>query len=239
MPMVLTAQNKDRKQPPRSLYTFVEAQKLQWKEFWKGMDGDQDKITEFAKKSGVEAPEEWCETLHRFLFDLYPSDPLSRHAASATFDKFTEKIADAHVKEPKERNWYTLLGMTENSFIAMLQRASVIDDPVVAIKYLNSRIRDFGSDLYSEFLLAKAPGAKEFKSIASKLNDRAYKLEVAAGIDILGDLAPGTVVAHELWPGETFTVVGALVYNGKNIIAVEDTNGICGYVLDKWNLTLA
>lgn len=238
MPL-LTAQSETyRAQPPRSLYTFVEAHKRGWKDFWESMDGDREKIVDFAEKADVEAPEEWYETLHRFLFDVYPSDPMAKTAAAANFSKFLSNIAEAHIKEPKPRKWYTTRGITEDNFVSMMERAALLDDPTMAIKYLNSRIRDFGSDLYSEFLLAKAT-KKEFKSIASKMNKKAYDIETKEGLDINADIISGSKVCHSLWPGEVFEVLGKLSHEGKEVIAVEDESGYCGFVFDKWNLFAA
>lgn len=207
--------------------------------FWKEMDGDKEKILEFAEKSEIENPEDWYEELHRFLFDFFSGDDrLLKKAAKKTFGEFLKQLAENHVNNPKEKMWYFKKGLKPKDFIRVMQFAAEMSEPRQAISYINARTPDFGAELYSEYILSKTPGKKEIQSIASDLNKKAYMLEVQATKKTAFDIfAVGDVVSHSLFPNDEFTVVA--VDKENEMLVLEDDKERESYVFDLWNLEKA
>lgn len=237
MPLLVVAETY-RKQIERNMYMFEPSHKSLWLAVWEEFDGEKEKLLEFAEEGGVSNPEDWVEELHRFLFSVYSSDcPTFKTAAKTDFASFLKVITEKHIKNPYEKGWYLARGVTERGFIQYLERAALLEDPDLSVKYLNSKIPDFGYKLYSEFLLARSPKKKELKSIASATNKRAYELEKSVGFDLLAGLRVGDRIEHTLFPGEIFSVVAFLKEKDQDVIVVEDQNNKLGYVFDKWNVT--
>jgi hypothetical protein len=220
------------------LYTFADEQKKGWLEFWKDMDGDRDKILDFAKKADVDNPEEWFNSLHKFLFDLFAGDvKLLRKAAKKSFGEFLAQVAENHVNDPKPTDWYYLKGLRQRDFVRVMEYASMMPDVRGAIAYVNARTPEYGAKLYNEWLLSKTPQNKELKSIASDMNKKAYEIEKeATGKDGLLDLTAETKVKHAAFPGEVFTAVE--VDDEEAFVVVEDKNEKENYVFDIWNLEI-
>lgn len=183
---------------PSCLYDFPKEHKETWCEFWKSLDGDHDKIIDFAKKAGVENPVEWAEELHRFLFDVFIGCPeLAKKASKENFGKFLDTVAKEHEKNPKDKRWYLERGILPDDFAPCLKAAAELEKPSEAINHLNNHIVNFGNDLYSEFLLLKTKQSAELKSLASKLTKDAYDMERK----VLGDKHP---VSASIKVGATF-----------------------------------
>ena len=237
MPLLRIAQSHScLNQPPYCLYTFAEEQRKGWLEFWKDMEGDREKILDFAKKADVENPPEWFDSLHKFLFDFFSGDvKLLKNAAKKSFGEFLAQVAENHVNDPKPTDWYFLKGLRQRDFVRVLEYASMMPDPRGAIAYVNARTPEYGAKLYNEWLLSKTPQNKELKSIASDMNKKAYTLEKdATGKDILSELTEETKVKHSAFPRELFTAVG--VDTAEGFVVVEDKNNKESYVFDIWNL---
>jgi len=183
MPLLAVGQRHSWvKQPPYNFYRFPDEHRGNWKTFWEEMDGDREKILAFAEKSDIECPCEWFESLHWFLFDIFSGDEkLMRKASKGGFGSFLAQVATNHINSPKEKEWYFLKGVTPENFIRVVETAAEIDDIRHCVAYVNARMKEFGSALYSEFLLSKVVEKKELKSIASELNKKAYALEKQAG----------------------------------------------------------
>lgn len=238
MPLLTAQKHQWTKQPPYNFYHFPEEHKANWKTFWEEMGGDIDKILEFAKKADIEAPNEWFESLHRFLFSEFSGDAkLTKSAASKTFGAFLTEIAKRHQEDPKERNWYSLRGVTKHGFIAALERAAEINDLRQSVAYINARIKDFGFYLYSEYTLTKTKQKEKIKSVASDLNKEAYDLET----DVLGEsplrwIAEGNVVTHAFFPGEKFMVIDVVADKDLDMLVTRDSAGKVAFIKDLWNV---
>lgn len=236
MPLLKIAQtHKCLNQPSYRLYTFAEEQKKNWYKFWEEMDGDMDKILEFAKKADVDNPEDWYEELHKFLFDLFAGDvKLIKKAAKSDFKGFLGQVAENHVNNPKEKYWYYGKGLKPNDFIRVVEYAAQFEDPVRAISYINARTPEYGAKLYSEWLLSKVINKKELVTVASNMNKEAYKIEAAISGSIFDRLAVDDKIKHLRFANEEFKVLN--VNKEDEFIVVEDENGKEGYVFDYWNV---
>lgn len=226
-------------QPPRCLYEFAEEHRKGWCSFWKALDGDLDKILDFAKKAEVANPEEWYSELHRFLFDVFSGDyRLLKKAAKADFGGFISQIAENHVNDPKEDNWYFLKGLTYNKFLAMLEYAANIPVPHDAIANINSHVPGFGAKLYSEFLLSKTKHKSEIKSIASEINKKAYDLEKGLTGKTFFDNIPNKEfkVKYAGCPNEILNVVA--VDKENEFIIVEDSDKNEGFIFGVWDVEI-
>jgi len=229
------------KPAPNNLYHFPREHKAGWQAFWESMDGDTDKILDFAKKSDIDSPEEWFSALHLFLFDVFSGNPnLLKVASGKSFGEFLKQVAENHTKDPKDKNWYVEKGITKNKFIAALERAADIADVKQAIGYVNARIVNLGFYLYSEYLLAKTEGKSKLKSVASGMNKQAYELEhKALGYSPLEDLAIGDKIGHSLAPHNVFMVVDVVKDNSTiEMIVARDLHGKAAYIEDIWNVTV-
>lgn len=239
MPLLTAEKHQWTSQPPYNFYHFPMEHLAAWETFWKEMDGDMDKILAFAEKSKVECPKEWFESLHRFLFDTFSGNvKLLKQGADSSFGTFLGKVTKAHEDNPKEKQWYTVRGITKDKFIAMLERASQIKDVRQAVAFVNSRVKDLGFYLYSEFLLSKTKAKSEIKSVASDLNKQAFDLEVEAlGHSPVFNADVGDTVEHGLFPGEEFTVLEA-VRDGDTLtmLVASDSAGRVAFITDLWNV---
>jgi hypothetical protein len=243
MPMRIAEKHQWTKQPPYNFYHFPEEHRAGWQNFWESMDGDLDKVLAFAEKSDIECPCEWAESLHRFLFSIFSGDPkLLKNAADKSFGSFLSQVATNHQKEPKEKNWYTIRGITQSNFVAMLERASDIKDARQAVAFINARVRDLGFYLYSEFILSKTKGKSEIKSVASDLNKQAFKIEKKVlGESPLIGIRKGQSVRHSLFPDEHFMVIEAIKNNEDEpeMLITRDTKGRIAFIEDLWNVLIA
>jgi hypothetical protein len=244
MPLLTTGQRHSwTKQPPYSFYNFPEMHKANWKTFWEEMDGDREKILAFAEKADIECPCEWFESLHRFLFDSFSGDvKLMKKASKEGFGAFLAKIAENHINDPKDKYWYFDKGITQGEFLHVLESASEIDDPRQAVSYINARVRDFGFDLYSEYILSKTKEKKELTSIASEMYKKAYELENAvAGRDLISVKA-GDKIKHNLFADLDLTVDEVSVDEEKklvDIVIAKDASNHTYYIEDVWNIERA
>lgn len=255
MPLKIKSFNHDcLNQPPRNLYSFAGEQRSAWSLFWEEMDGDLDKILKFANDSGIENPEEWFESLHHFLFDVFSGNPkLLKKAAKKTFQEFLAQVAENHINDPKDKYWYFGKGLTKQQFIRMIEGAATVVDLRQSIAYLNARAsNDFGSKLYSEYILSKTPQKKEIISIASEMNKKAWEIESElSGKEISANIADK--IMHLRFPGEEFTVtevhrsVAKIKIDGETqhiepiqtCLVVKDSKGKTGYIFDLWNVEKA
>jgi hypothetical protein len=206
------------------------------------MDGDLDKIMDFAKTADIECPREWTESLHRFLFSVFAGDPkLLKSAADKSFGGFLSQVAANHQKEPLDRNWYVIRGITQSNFVAMLERAANIKDVRQAVAFVNARVRDLGFYLYSEYILSKTKNTGEIKSVASLLNKEAYELESEVlGESPLMGIKEGHSIKHSLFPDDYFMVIEAVKDSNDEIevLVARDTNGHIAFIKDLWNVQL-
>jgi hypothetical protein len=164
--------------PVHGLYTFAEEHKEDWHKFWINMQGDIDKILDFAKDLGIESPKDWLEELHRFLFDIFSgSYRMITASNNLTFNQFLKGIIENHKKSPKTHYWYACHDTDLNGFIKIFEIASEFDDYKEAINHINARIRDFGSKVFNEWVLTKAKESGEIKSIATNKIKEMNKLE--------------------------------------------------------------
>ena len=240
MPLHHTAQNHSWvNMPPFGIYKFVDKQRPQWEAFWREMEGDIDKIAEFAQKSEVPSPYNWVEQLHRFLFDTFSGDPrLMKYAAKKNFGEFLKQVVENHINDPRERAWYASKGVQKRDYISTLERASLFEKPDEAIVFINARIIDMGAKLYSEYVLSKTPQSKEIVSIASKLNKQAYKIEQKiTGKVIPFELKAGDEIKHARFPGEKFTVL-EIDSEEDPFLVVRDAENKVGYITDVWNVSV-
>ena len=240
MPLLTAEKHQWTKQPPYNFYHFPEEHRAGWQTFWEEMDGDLDKILAFAKTADIECPNEWYESLHRFLFLTFAGNvKLLKCGADTSFGTFLQKVRDNHFNNPKNKQWYTVRGITQNNFIAMLERATDIKDIRQVVAFVNARVKDLGFYLYSEFLLSKTKGKSEIKSVASTLNKKAYKLESAAiGHSPLEDLQDGHTVRHSLFPDDAFEITEIIRDDNKAIsmLVASDTAGRVAFITDLWNV---
>jgi hypothetical protein len=241
MPL-FTASSKHQwtKQPPYNFYHFPEEHRQGWEQFWEEMNGDMEKIISFAKTANIEDPNEWYESLHRFLFNAYCGNPkILKSAAAKSFDAFVKSIAQNHTNNPKPREWYTVRGITVENFISMLERAAEIKDIRQIVGFINARVRDLGFHLYSEFLLSKTKGKSKIKSVASDLNKEAYEIECNAyGASPLEALTVGNTVTHSLFPDEHFMLTDIIRKDDESIhvLVARDSKGKVAFIPDLWNV---
>ena len=240
MPLLTAEKHQWTKQPPYNFYHFPDEHRAGWQVFWKEMDGDIDKILEFAKKADIECPNEWYESLHRFLFLTFAGNTkLLKTSADTSFGTFLQKVRDNHFNDPKNKQWYTVRGITKNNFIAMLERAVDIKDIRQAVAFVNARVKDLGFYLYSEFILSKTKGKSKIKSVASNTNKKAYELEIEAiGESPLTSLHVGNTIQHSLFPDEEFKI-SEIVKDGHNkmkMFVTRDTQGRVAFISDFWNV---
>jgi hypothetical protein len=221
---------------PNGTYAFAKEQKKGWEDFWKEMDGDIDKLLDWAKKADIENPQDWVESLHLFLFSTFAGDVrLIKKAATSNFSTFLSKIVEEHVKDPKPNDWYYLKGVNKKKFLHVLEKAALYEKPTDAIKCIDSNMAEFGKKLYSEFLLAKTKYKKEMKSIASEMNKKAYEIEKAVlGKDLLDILNTGDKIIHAKHADQELEILD--VIPEEEMLIVEDQNGNIGYVLDLWDV---
>lgn len=237
MPLLKTSQtHKCLNQPPYRKYVFADEHKKDWMTFWKAMDGDRDKILDFAEKSEIQNPKDWYEELHRFLFDFFAGDDkLLKKAAKKTFGEFLAQVAENHVNAPKDKYWYFGKGLKPKDFIRVIEFAAAMADPSQAISYINARTPEYGAKLYSEYILSKTPGKKEIESIASDLNKKAFlKEKELTGLDTFDIFREGDTVRHLRFANEEFKIVVA--DREHEMLVLEDSNGREAYVFDPWNL---
>jgi hypothetical protein len=240
MPLLTAEKHQWTKQPPYNFYHFPDEHRAGWKVFWEEMDGDLDKILAFAKKAGIECPNEWYESLHRFLFLTFDGNvKLLKCGADTSFGTFLQKVRDNHFNNPKNKQWYTVRGITQNNFIAMLERAADIKDVRQVVAFVNARVKDLGFYLYSEFLLSKTKGKSEIKSVASNLNKKAYKLErEAIGHSPLEELESGNIIRHSLFPKDEFEITEIVKDEDEkiNMLVTKDKNERIAFIVDLWNV---
>lgn len=238
MPLLTAQKHGLGTNTPFNFYHFPEEHKENWSAFWESNDGDLDKILDFAKKAGIERPAEWVDSLHRFLFDVFSGNPkLLKHASKGTFGTFLNKVVENHKKEPKDRNWYVVRGVTPDSFVAMLERAAEIKDTQHCVSFINARLKDMGFYLYSEFILSKTSEKSKIKSVASRLMRQSRNIiEDVTGQSVLAHAEPGLNVSHKLFPGEVLEIVGSGELDSEKFIAVVDEASRIGFVFDHWNL---
>ncbi len=240
MPQLTAQKHSWIRQPPYNFYHFPEEHRKGWEKFWKEMDGDETKVLDFAKKADIECPCEWFESLHRFLFGVFCGNPkMLKHAASKDFKTFLGQTAKNHQNEPKERDWYTIRGITHPNFVAMLERAAEVNDVRQAVAFVNARVKDFGFYLYSEYILSKTEGKSEIKSVASDLNKQAYELECKAiGESPIGGLDDGCIINHSLFPEDKFVVTEVLrkVNDEIETLVAQDKDGHIAFIQDLWNV---
>jgi hypothetical protein len=238
MPLLTAEKHQWTRQPPYNFYHFPEEHRIAWQIFWKEMDGDIDKILAFAKKADIECPNEWYESLHRFLFLTFSGNAkLLKVAADTSFGTFLQKVRDNHTNDPKHKQWYTVRGITKDKFIAMLERAADIKDIRQSVAHINARVKDLGFFLYSEFILSKTKGKSEIKSVASDLNHKAYEIEKAAiGESPLGTLQPNATIYHNLFPDDQFRVAEIVKDKDINMIVAYDQNNNVSFITDIWNV---
>jgi hypothetical protein len=242
MPLLTAQKHQWTSQPPYNFYHFPEDHREGWSAFWESMDGDTDKVLDFAKKAGIEFPEEWFESLHKFLFDAYAGNPkLLRQSADKSFGGFLSDVAKNHQDNPKDKSWYTKRGVTKKQFIAMLERSAEISDPRQSVAYVNARVRDLGFYLYSEYMLSKTKGKSKIKSVASDLNKQAYEIECnVAGESLLQNIKEGQPVRHAMYPDEPFLVTEAVQdSSGKlKMLVVRGASGNISFIKDLWNVSV-
>jgi hypothetical protein len=240
MPLLTAQKHQWTKQPPYNFYHFPDEHLVGWQKFWEEMDGDLDKILAFAEKASIECPCEWFESLHRFLFGTFAGDvKLLKTAAEKDFKAFLKQTAENHQKEPLSKEWYTVKGITQNNFIAMLERAAEITDVRQAVAFVNSRIRDLGFFLYSAYILSKTKGKSEVKALASDLNKKAYVLETdAIGESPINGITAGLTVTHALFPGDFFMITEVLRTASDEIetLVTRDPRGHIAFINDVWNV---
>ena len=240
MPLLTAQKHQWTGQPPYNFYHFPDEHRAGWQKFWEAMDGDFDKIIDFAKKADIECPKEWYESLHLFLFDIFAGNPkLLKCAANKSFGGFIGDVAKNHSDSPKQKDWYTVRGVTTRQFIAMLERAAEIKDVRQAVAFINARVKDLGFYLYSEFLLAKTEGKSALKSVASDLNKKAYEIECEVlGQSPIEGIEEGTVVKHSLFPSDNFMITD-VVRDENDLLSVvvgRDSIGRVAFFSDLWNL---
>jgi hypothetical protein len=206
------------------------------------MDGDFDKIIKFAEDSKIECPNEWFESLHRFLFGIYYGDPKILKCGAFEdkgFKDFVKKTSEEHKKNPMDKYWYTVRGITKDNFIAMLERACEVNDPRQSVAFVNARVKDYGFFLYSAYLLSKTKGKSEVKTQASKLNQQAYQLETdAIGESPISGVTAGLTVTHALFPEEFFMVTDVVrtASNELEMLVTRDKQGHVAFIKDVWNV---
>ena len=242
MPLYATAQkHKSLNQPTYGHYTFPHEHKCGWMEFWKAMDGDLDKIIDFAKKAEIESPTEWFESLHWFLFDTFYGNPaILKKASASSFQTFLKQVAENHTKNPKPKHWYTAHQITIDKFVRAMEAASEIQDTPQAISFINARIMALGSHLYAEYLLSKTKHFSDLKSVASSKNKEAYEMEKQAlGASPLATLKVGEAVTHALHPGQSFPVLQVFLDKDDVDSLVVESEGNVTAFEDVWNVARA
>lgn len=178
MPLFKIAESKNLEVPVHGLYTFAEEQYCNWHKFWMDMGGDIDKILKFATDLGIEEPKEWYEELHRFLFSVFcGSYKIVTASKSSKFNSFLKEVIENHKKEPKDQYWYSCKGLSKDDFFRIFEVASEFEDPKESIRYINSRVPDFGSKVYNEWVLTQAMKKEELRSIANNKMKNANKIE--------------------------------------------------------------
>jgi len=240
MPLLTAQKHQWTGQPPYNFYHFPDEHLAGWRKFWEEMDGDMDKILGFAETAGVECPNEWFESLHRFLFGIFVGDPkLLKCASEDGFKAFLKKTSEEHKKKPMDKFWYSVRGITKNNFIAMMERASEINDVRQCVAFVNARVKDLGFFLYSAYLLSKTKGNSEVKALASDLNKKAYTLETSAiGESPISGITAGITVTHALFPNEFFmiTEVARTASEDVEMLVARDGKGHIAFIKDVWNI---
>lgn len=240
MPLLTAQKHSWKNQPPNNFYHFPEEHKAGWKKFWESMDGDMDKIIDFAKSADIECPAEWFESLHRFLFDVFCGDPkILKCAAEKGFKEFLGQVIKNHKEKPKEKAWYVKQCITPEKFIGVLERAAEITDVRQAVALINAHMKDLGFGLYSEFILSKTKAKSEIKSVASDLNKKAYVLECEAlGESPISGLHEGNVIGHSLHSKDYFMVTEVVHDDKDNIemVVARDEHGHVAFIKDLWNV---
>jgi len=223
---------------PYNFYHFPEVHKENWESFWESNDGDIDKILDFAKKADIAHPEEWLESLHIFLFDTFSgSTKLLKKASKGTFGSFITKVIGNHKKEPKDKHWYITRGVTKDSFIGILERASEINAIQHCVSFINARVKDLGFHLYSEYILSQTSEKSKMKSVASGMRKESKEIIAqVTGSSILDELEPGSAVSHRLFANEVLEVIGSGSLDDANFVAIVDEDYRVGFVFDHWNL---
>ena len=233
-------------------YKFNDKQKPMWLEFWKEMDGDTDKLLDFAKNAEIDNPIDWVNTLHKFLFDFFSgSEKLLKQAAKKDFKAFLTQVAENHINDPKEKYWYFKKGLKIRDFIRVMENAACFEKADESVRYINARTPDYGAELYSEWLLSKAINKKELVSVASDLNKKAYRAEEKLTGRTILDVVKvdgSTKLTHMRFPGSVLTVVGVhrpplkvAATNDtedKSYMVIKDQHGKTGYIFDPWNVKI-
>lgn len=241
MPLLTAQKHQWTYQPPYNFYHFPEEHRIGWQTFWEEMGGDIDKILDFARAAKIDSPEEWFESLHIFLFSTFSGNPkLLKTAAKKDFGGFLQTVIKNHQDNPKQKQWYTVRGVTRDGFIAVLERAADIKDLRQAVAFINARVKDLGFHLYSEFILAQTSARSKIKSVASDLNKQAYEIECEVlGKSPLEGIAENVVVAHALFPEDRFVITDVIRNDDSSLLLLvaKDLNGKVAFIPDLWNVT--
>lgn len=233
-------------------YVFNDEHKADWAEFWESMDGDLEKVLDFAEKAEIENPVDWVNNLHKFLFDFFSgNEKLLKKAGKKSFKDFLAQVAENHINDPKEKYWYFKKGLKIQDFIRVMEYAACFEKPTEAVRYINARTPDYGAKLYSEWLLSKAINKKELVSVASELNKKAYKLEEEiTGKSIFDAVKTDgtTKISHSRFPNSELTIVGVhkaplkISASGdtedRSYLIIQDEKGKTGYIFDPWNVEI-
>jgi len=167
-------------------YHFTDDHRVQWQEFWQSIDGNMDECLKFAEKGGIYDPDQWCASLYKFLFSVWPGNPklLMKEARANSLQAYVALVADTHRETPREKSFYSKWGVTGDDFVRIMDSAKAFDFEYDIVQYINARIPTYGDRVLEEYALQVGGFEKiqrrvaELRSLAAKVRKEAIKYEL-------------------------------------------------------------
>jgi hypothetical protein len=171
---------------PYMKYYFSPDLLSQWQEFWQSINGDINECLKFAEKGSISDPNQWCASLHKFLFSVWPGNPklLMKEAKVNSLQGYVTLIADQHRETPREKSFYIKLAVTGDDFVRIMDSAKAFESEYDIIQFINARIPDYGNRVLEEYALqfggfeAVQEKVAELRSLAKKVRKEAAKLDL-------------------------------------------------------------
>jgi hypothetical protein len=167
-------------------YYFSDDHRTQWQTFWHSINGSMDECLKFADKGNLLDPEQWCASLYKSLFSVWPGNPalLAKEAKVNSLQSYVVLIADTHRETPREKSFYMKLGITGDDFVRVMDSAKAFEGEYDIVQYINARIPDYGNRVLEEYALQVGGFEKiqrkiaNLRKMANKIRKEASKLDI-------------------------------------------------------------
>lgn len=174
-------------------YHFSDIHRKEWVRFWTSIEGDLEKCQQFAREGGLYDPTQWCASLYKFLFSVWPGEQglLLKGAKQAkTLQEYVSYVYSTHKENPRDRGFYMKLGVTPEQFLQTLEGAKEQEYEYDIIQYVNARIPAYGDRLLEEYALqfhdieAIQELTASLRKLASAVREEARKRELDLEVSV-------------------------------------------------------